>query len=109
MALGPETLEELRRTVARFVDERLIPSEKRVEEEERVPPEIVAEMKALGLFGLTIPEEYGGLGLAMAEEFSFVTSGHDKECHSSCRHPGESRDPSPITHCRRDGIRLSPE
>ncbi|HEX3499300.1 MAG TPA: acyl-CoA dehydrogenase family protein [Stellaceae bacterium] len=68
MALGPDTLEELRRSVARFVDELLIPSERQVEEEERVPAEIVAEMKALGLFGLTIPEEYGGLGLAMAEE-----------------------------------------
>ena len=68
MALGAETLEELRQTVARFVDERLIPNETRLETEERVPAEIVAEMRALGLFGLTIPEVYGGLGLATAEE-----------------------------------------
>ena len=45
-----------------------MPNEDRVEEEDEVPAEIVAEMKALGLFGLSIPEEYGGIGLTMAEE-----------------------------------------
>jgi acyl-CoA dehydrogenase len=68
MSHSAETIHQLRDAVARFVDERLIPAEKRVEEEERVPPEIVVEMKALGLFGITIPEEYGGLGLSMEEE-----------------------------------------
>jgi acyl-CoA dehydrogenase len=39
-----------------------------VAEEDEVPPEIVAEMREMGLFGLSIPEEYGGLGLTMSEE-----------------------------------------
>jgi len=68
MALGSDVVAQLRDTIARFVDERLIPAEKRVEEEDRVPPEIVAEMKRLGLFGLTVPQDYGGLGLSMEEE-----------------------------------------
>jgi acyl-CoA dehydrogenase len=72
MPLSAETLEDLRRTVARFVAERLIPSEERVEAEERIPEEILAEMKAMGLFGISIPEEYGGLGLTMTEEVTVI-------------------------------------
>jgi acyl-CoA dehydrogenase len=72
MPLSADTLEDLRRTVARFVAERLIPSEERVEAEERIPGEILAEMKAMGLFGISIPEEYGGLGLAMTEEVTVI-------------------------------------
>ena len=72
MTLSADTLEDLRRTVARFVAERLIPSEDRVEAEERIPAEILAEMKALGLFGISIPEEYGGLGLTMTEEITVI-------------------------------------
>jgi acyl-CoA dehydrogenase len=68
MAVGADTMQQLRDTLARFVDERLIPSEKRVEEDGAVPPEIVDEMKAMGLFGITIPAEYGGIGLSVAEE-----------------------------------------
>jgi acyl-CoA dehydrogenase len=55
-------------TLRRFVTERLLPHEARVAEEDRVPPELVDEMRALGLFGLSLPEEYGGLGLTMEEE-----------------------------------------
>jgi acyl-CoA dehydrogenase len=72
MTLSADTLEEFRRTVARFVAERLIPSEDRVEAEERIPAEILAEMKELGLFGISIPEEYGGLGLTMTEEVTVI-------------------------------------
>ncbi|MEW5423936.1 acyl-CoA dehydrogenase family protein [Amorphus sp. 3PC139-8] len=68
MALDTETLTHLIDTVRRFVDERLIPVEPRVEEENAIPPEIVREMRELGLFGLSIPEAHGGLGLSMAEE-----------------------------------------
>ena len=65
-----ETLNLLVDNVRRFVAERLVPNERRVAEEDRIPPEIVAEMRELGLFGLSIPEEYGGLGLSMVEEVS---------------------------------------
>ena len=68
MALDPDTLEQLVATVRRFVDERLIPLEAEVDRDDRVPDAIVAEMRELGLFGLTIPEEYGGLGLTTSEE-----------------------------------------
>ena len=68
MALDAETFAALLYTLRRFVAERLRPLEERVAEEDRIPPEVVAEMRALGLFGLSIPEEYGGLGLTMSEE-----------------------------------------
>jgi acyl-CoA dehydrogenase len=68
MALDPETLEQLVGTVRRFVRERLVPLEHQVAETDEIPHEVVAEMRELGLFGLSIPEEFGGLGLSMTEE-----------------------------------------
>jgi len=68
MPLDPETFDALLGTIRRFVAERLRPLEARVAEEDEVPAEIVAEMRAMGLFGLSIPEEHGGLGLTMGEE-----------------------------------------
>ncbi|MCC5858996.1 MAG: acyl-CoA dehydrogenase family protein [Ectothiorhodospiraceae bacterium] len=68
MIRDQETLNQLLDIVSRFVRERLIPNEQRVAEEDRIPDDIVDEMKELGLFGLSIPEEYGGLGLTMEEE-----------------------------------------
>jgi acyl-CoA dehydrogenase len=68
MAVDPGTFAQLLDAVARFVDERLRPLEARVDADDAVPDEIVEEMKRLGLFGLTIPEAYGGLGLEVSEE-----------------------------------------
>lgn len=68
MALDGETFTQLLDTVGRFVDQRLVPNEGQVDRDDRVPDEIVEEIKGIGLFGLTIPEAYGGLGLDMAEE-----------------------------------------
>ncbi len=68
MIRDQEILDQLVDLVDRFVKERLIPAEQQVADEFRVPDAIVQEMKALGLFGMTIPEEYGGLGLTMEEE-----------------------------------------
>jgi acyl-CoA dehydrogenase len=61
-------LQQLLDTLRRFVAERLVPNEARVADEDRVPAELVAEMRTLGLFGMSIPEEFGGLGLTMEEE-----------------------------------------
>ena len=61
-------MDALVNTVARYVRERLVPLENQVEETDEVPPEVVQEMRDMGLFGLTVPEEYGGLGLSMEEE-----------------------------------------
>ncbi len=52
----------------RFVRERLRPLEAEVAENDAIPPDLVAEMQALGLFGLSIPEAYGGLELSMEDE-----------------------------------------
>jgi acyl-CoA dehydrogenase len=68
MPLDPESFELLLSTVRRFVAERLRPLEERVDREDEVPAEVVAEMREMGLFGLSIPEEHGGLGLTMGEE-----------------------------------------
>ncbi|MCW3836560.1 acyl-CoA dehydrogenase family protein [Sphingomonas canadensis] len=68
MALDPEVFETLIDTIRRFVSERLRPLEAEVEAADAIPPHIVDEMRELGLFGLSIAEEYGGLGLTMVEE-----------------------------------------
>lgn len=68
MALDAETRSHLINSVRRFVRERLVPAEAAVAEADRVPDDIVEEMRGLGLFGLSIPQEYGGLGLGMEEE-----------------------------------------
>jgi acyl-CoA dehydrogenase len=68
MTMDADTLEDLLVAVRRFVDGRLVPLEAQVDADDDVPPELVAEMRDLGLFGLTIPEAYGGLGLGMEEE-----------------------------------------
>jgi acyl-CoA dehydrogenase len=68
MALDPETFDALIDTVRRFVAERLRPLEAEVEERDAIPADVVEEMKAMGLFGLSIAEEHGGLGLTMLEE-----------------------------------------
>ena len=68
MIRDQETIKQLVDLIERFVRERLVPNEERLASEGRLPDDILEEMKALGLFGLTIPEEYGGLGLTMEEE-----------------------------------------
>lgn len=68
MIRDPDTIEALQDGIARFVRERLMPNEALVAETDAIPEGLVAEMKALGLFGLSIPEAYGGLGLTMEEE-----------------------------------------
>ena len=64
----PEDLRMMQETIRRFVERDLEPISRRVEEEGRIPEEIVQKMRELGLFGLPIPEEYGGLGLGTLGE-----------------------------------------
>ena len=68
MIRDAETLTLLLASMARFVRERLIPAEAHVGETDQIPADIVQDMKELGLFGLSIPEAYGGMGLTMEEE-----------------------------------------
>jgi acyl-CoA dehydrogenase len=46
----------------------LIPAENHLEEHDEVPLDIVQDMKDMGLFGLTVPEEFGGIGLSVSQE-----------------------------------------
>jgi|TARA_A100001015_G_scaffold59066_1_gene65116 acyl-CoA dehydrogenase len=72
MSLDRETLSQLIFTVRRFVEERLIPLEAQVSQEDKLPEYLLDEMRELGLFGLTIPSEYGGLGLNTFEECKVI-------------------------------------
>ncbi|WP_116136093.1 acyl-CoA dehydrogenase family protein [Trinickia diaoshuihuensis] len=68
MIRDDETLNLLLDAISRFVRERLVPAEEHVAQTDEIPADIVGEMRELGLFGLSIPEQYGGLGLTMEEE-----------------------------------------
>lgn len=72
MSLDAESFSLLRASVQRFIDERLKPAEDTLEETDDVPADIVADMKEMGLFGISIPENYGGIGLSMAQECDVV-------------------------------------
>ena len=61
----PEELQAIARTVREFVDGRVIPAERQIDDEDRVPPALLDEARELGLFGIRVPEEYGGLGLGV--------------------------------------------
>lgn len=67
-----EVLEQFVAEIRRFVRAELIPAEAQVEEEDHIPERIIEAMKQLGLFGMTIPETYGGLGFSMYEEVRIV-------------------------------------
>ncbi|MDA0275863.1 MAG: acyl-CoA dehydrogenase family protein [Proteobacteria bacterium] len=60
-------LERLLADTRRFVRERAIPNEDRVEQEDRIPVELVDDMRRLGTYGWSIPEQYGGAGLTTEE------------------------------------------
>jgi acyl-CoA dehydrogenase len=76
----PENLRLMRDTARRFVKNELEPISQKVEEEEKVPESVVQKMREMGFFGMSIPEEYGGMGLGtlgecvMNEEFGRVNS-----------------------------------
>ncbi len=61
-------LNKLLHTIRDFVKNELRPIELEVDKNNEIPTDIINKMKELGLFGLTIPEEYGGLGISMEEE-----------------------------------------
>ncbi len=68
MSLDQDILHQLLDTIRRFVRNRLMPLEEQVASTDQIPESVISEMRELGLFGLTIPEEYGGLGLNTEEE-----------------------------------------
>ncbi|ATO21151.1 acyl-CoA dehydrogenase (plasmid) [Acinetobacter sp. LoGeW2-3] len=72
MIRDQETLNQLLDMLRQFVDGVLIPNEELIAETDEMPEHIVQQMKELGLFGLTIPEQYDGLGLTMEEEVNIA-------------------------------------
>lgn len=84
MIRDPQTLQALLDAVNRFVRERLVPAEPIVAETDEIPDDIQRDMKELGLFGLTIPEEYGGFGATMEEEvLVMLAMGQTSPCFRS--------------------------
>ncbi|MFW5741624.1 MAG: acyl-CoA dehydrogenase family protein, partial [Myxococcota bacterium] len=62
--LGDETLDQMRSEFRKFSDREVVPIAQKVHQEDiLIPIELVEQMAELGVFGLTIPEEHGGLGL----------------------------------------------
>ena len=59
----PEIRDELRATVRRWVEREVLPVADALERQDAYPADLVRQMQAMGLFGITIPEEHGGLGL----------------------------------------------
>lgn len=111
-------------TLRDFVEREIRPVARQWEHEGRYPTEIVEKMKEMGLFGITVPEEYGGLGIDMVsfvlvfEEISRVWMGiagilgsHSLSCWLIARHgTPEQRQkylPDLATGKRRTGIALT--
>jgi acyl-CoA dehydrogenase len=77
----PENIQLMRDTARRFIRNELQPISQKVEEEEKIPETIVQKMRDLGLFGLAIPEEYGGMGLGtLGESVLHEEFGHVNAC-----------------------------
>jgi acyl-CoA dehydrogenase len=72
MIRDEQVLASLTDAVARFVRDTLVPLEDEVARTDTVPKHVVQAMRDLGLFGMTIPDEYGGLGLTTEEEMLIV-------------------------------------
>ncbi|HUN53311.1 MAG TPA: acyl-CoA dehydrogenase family protein, partial [Candidatus Sulfotelmatobacter sp.] len=67
-----ETLQQFKDTLHRYVRERLVPLEEEVAATDRIPDPVRREMAEMGLFGMTVPEEFGGLGVNVSEEAELV-------------------------------------
>ena len=65
-------LEEILGGVRRFVREVVVPLEPQIDDTDEIPADVVAQAKAMGLYGFAIPEEYAGLGLSAHEEMQLV-------------------------------------
>ena len=74
-----EDHEGIRDMVAEFVEKELAPIRHEVDETEKMPEEVVAQMKEMGLMSLLIPEEYGGAGMDL-RAYTLVTEELCKEC-----------------------------
>src|SRR5690349_18655448 len=65
--MDAEVFEQFEEQLDRYVRERLLPAEKDTLAADRIPDDVMQEMKDMGLFGLTVPEEYGGAGVNVSQ------------------------------------------
>lgn len=63
---------ELKNKVSKFVQEDLIPSEQLLSKTKQVPETIIKQMKKMGLYGITIAQEFGGLDLSLKQEIELM-------------------------------------
>ncbi|MCM3706467.1 MULTISPECIES: acyl-CoA dehydrogenase family protein [Cytobacillus] len=63
IAALPLEIEQMKQMVKHFVEREVEPFAQQIEEEDRIPQHLIEKAKELGLFGMSIPEEYGGIGL----------------------------------------------
>jgi acyl-CoA dehydrogenase len=67
---GPsaDVFDEMLREVRRFVRERVVPLEARIDAADEIPETVRRQAKEMGLFGFATPAEYGGIGLTLSQE-----------------------------------------
>lgn len=65
--MDADVFEQFIEQLHRYVRERLIPAEREIIESDEIPADILAEMREMGLFGLTMPEEFGGAGMNVSQ------------------------------------------
>lgn len=70
--MADDVFSQFMEQLQRYVRERLVPAEDETVEADRVPEDILTEMKEMGLFGVTIPEEFGGSGFNTSQYIAFV-------------------------------------
>ncbi|PWW26975.1 acyl-CoA dehydrogenase [Cytobacillus oceanisediminis] len=63
IAALPQEIEQMKQMVKSFVEREVEPFAQQIEDEDRIPQHLIEQAKELGLFGMSIPEEYGGIGL----------------------------------------------
>jgi len=70
--MDPEIFDQFVDQLRRYVRERLIPIEEEVIGQDRIPEAILSEMREMGLFGITIPEKFGGAGMNVSQYIETV-------------------------------------
>lgn len=65
--MDADVFEQFIEQLRRYVRERLIPAEREIIETDEIPADILQEMRQMGLFGLTMPEEFGGSGMNISQ------------------------------------------
>lgn len=67
LGMDPDDFDQFLDQLRRYVRDRLIPAEREIIEQDGIPAEIIGEMRGMGLFGLTTPEDYGGAGMSVSQ------------------------------------------